>query len=248
MKNVKNFRDLGGIKTIDGKKVKKGLFFRSAMLNEATKEDIEFLKSLKIRHIFDYRDEDEAALMKNNPYEQIGAEYHNIPTYLNNKKLLKIKKVSYVAKLFQKVTLDDIKDTYRHLPFNNMAYRAMVEALKKGEVPIYQHCTAGKDRTGMGSALLLGILGVGCQEILDDYLKSIEVKEYIENKVAKYIPKLVRKFLLKRFQPLFIVDKELFIASIDAIKERYKTFENYLLAEYNLDQDDIKRIRQKYTE
>jgi hypothetical protein len=89
---------------------------------------------------------------------------------------------------------------------------------------------------------------VGCQEILDDYLKSIEVKEYIENKVAKYIPKLVRKFLLKRFQPLFIVDKELFIASIDAIKERYKTFENYLLAEYNLDQDDIKRIRQKYTE
>ena len=45
---------------------------------------------------------------------------NTISRHTNNKKLLKIKKVSHVAKLFQKVTLDDIKDTYRHLPFNNI--------------------------------------------------------------------------------------------------------------------------------
>lgn len=129
-----------------------------------------------------------------------------------------------------------------------MGYRAMVETLKKGEVPIYQHCTAGKDRAGMGSALLLGILGVEYNEILDDYLKSLEIKEYIENKIAGFIPKPVRKFLLRRYQPLFIVHKELLDASIDAIKEKYKTFENYLLAEYNLTNEDIRAIREKYTE
>lgn len=248
LKNIKNFRDLGGLKTEDGKKVKKGLFFRSAMLNDATDEDIEFLKSLNLKHIFDYRDSDEVALMKNNPYEKIGAKYHNIPAYLNNRKLLQIKKASYVKKLFHKVTLGDVKDTYSHLPFENMGYRAMVERLKKGEVPIYQHCTAGKDRAGMGSALLLGILGVEYDEILADYLKSLEIKEYIENKIAGFIPKPVRKFLLRRYQPLFIVDKELLDAAIEAIKEKYNTFENYLLAEYNLLEEDIKAIRERYTE
>jgi protein-tyrosine phosphatase len=38
LKNIKNFRDLGGLKTEDGKKVKRGIFFRSAMLNDATDE------------------------------------------------------------------------------------------------------------------------------------------------------------------------------------------------------------------
>lgn len=248
MQKVMNFRDLGGLKTTDGKTIKKGLFFRSAMLNDATEQDIEFLKSLKLKHVFDYRDDDELALMKNNPYELIGVSHAHYPVYLNNKKLLQLKKSSYLSRIFQRVTLDDVKDTYRHLPFNNIGYKAMVKALKKGEVPIYQHCTAGKDRAGLGSALLLAILGADYNEILQDYLKSIEIKEYIENKIGGFIPKIMRKRLLRRFEALFIVDKTLLDTSIQAILEKYATIEKYLLQEYQLTQQDISEIREKYTE
>lgn len=248
MQKVMNFRDLGGIKTVDGKVIKKGIFFRSAMLNDATEEDIEYLKSLNLKQVFDYRDDDEIILMKTNPYELLGVKHLNYPAYLNNKKLLQLKKSSYLSRLFQKVTLEDIKDTYRYLPFENKGYKAMVEALKNGEVPIYQHCTAGKDRAGLGSALLLAILGASYEEILEDYMKSMQIKEYIEERIAGFIPKLIRKRLLKRYEALFIVDKALLDTSVEAIIEKYGNMENYFLQEYNLTKEEITQIRERYTE
>lgn len=104
--------------------------------------------------------------------------------------------------LFQKVSVEDIKNTYVNLPFNNIGYQEMVKALQSGEVPLYQHCTAGKDRAGLGSALILGILGVGYDEILADYMKSILMKEHIEKRIGGYLPKLSESFFsngLRRF-------------------------------------------------
>ncbi|HHT84111.1 MAG TPA: tyrosine-protein phosphatase [Clostridiales bacterium] len=248
MQKVMNFRDLGGIPTKDGRKVKKGLFFRSAMLDDATDEDIAFLKSLNIKHMFDYRDMDEVVLMEGNPYERIGVKRSHYPACLNNKKLLKIKKASFIKRFFEKVTIEDVKDTYTHLPFGNQGYKAMVKALVNGETPIYQHCTAGKDRTGLGSALLLAILGVGYDEILNDYLKSLEIKEYIQQRLSRYIPWFIRKRTLKRYEALFIVDKQLLDASYEAIIQKYQTFENYLLREYGLDEKTLIDLRNKYTE
>lgn len=59
MDNVFNFRDLGGIPTADGRKVKSGLFFRSGLLDFANDNDIAFLKTLGLLEVFDYRDRDE---------------------------------------------------------------------------------------------------------------------------------------------------------------------------------------------
>lgn len=56
MDNVFNFRDLGGIPTADGRKVKSGLFFRSGLLDFANDNDIAFLKTLDLMEVFDYRD------------------------------------------------------------------------------------------------------------------------------------------------------------------------------------------------
>lgn len=248
MQKVLNFRDLGGIATKDGRKVKKNLFYRSAMLNDATEEDIEYLKSLKIKIIFDYRDNDEIALTKTNPYQLIGVTHAHYPSDMQNQKLYKLKNSSHISRAFQKVTMDDVKSTYRNLPFNNIGYKAMVQALIAGNAPLYQHCTAGKDRAGMGSALLLGILGVAYEDIVEDYMKSVVMKEHIEERLGKFIPRFLRKLVLKRFGVLFTVEKELLDASYEAITEKYGSFEGYLLAEYNLDEKDIKQLREKYTE
>lgn len=248
MEKVVNFRDLGGIRAADGKTVKNGLFFRSAMLNEATEADIAFLKSLNIKTIFDYRDTDEAAMMKTNPYGALGVTYYNIPAAMNNEKLFKLKESRGLGKLFHKFTLDDVKVSYRNLPFGNEGYKAMVRALQNGEVPMLQHCTAGKDRAGLGSALLLLILGARYEDILEDYMKSLEIKDYVQQKVAGFFPSLLLRPIMKRYEPLFIVDKALLDAAVEEIIKRCGTFENYLLIEFGLDESAIQALRDKYTE
>ncbi len=168
MERVYNFRDLGGIKTDNASVVKRGLFFRSAMLNDATPHDIEYLKSLNLKVIFDYRDTDELTIVKTNPYKELSAAHRNYPTDMQNKQLYKLKKAPAFFKAFHKVTFEDIKSTYKSIPFDNVGYRKMTEALVNGEVPFLQHCTAGKDRAGMGSAILLAILGVPYTEKLSE--------------------------------------------------------------------------------
>ncbi len=248
MQKVLNFRDLGGIPVANGKKVKNGLFFRSAMLNDATKPDIEFLKSLNLKVIFDYRDTDEAEIIKRNPYAEIGAEYRNIPAAMNNDKLFKLKKSSYLTRAFLKFSLDDVKVSYRNLPFDNESYRAMTQAMQQDEVPFLQHCTAGKDRAGMGSVILLLILGASYDDILFDYMKSMEIKEHIEKRASRFIPKILSKPILKRYEPLFIVDKELLDAAFEAILERYGSVEEYLFSEFSLGEKELAQLREKYTE
>lgn len=248
MENIMNFRDLGGLNTKDGRKVKKGFFYRSARLNEASEKDIEELKALGLKQIFDYRDDFEVKYNYVDIYSIIDVKHAHYPSQLNNDKLYKLKKSSHLRKLFHKVSIDDVKMTYTYLPFDNLGYKAMVKALKEEQVPFLQHCSAGKDRAGFGSALLLLILGVEYDEILKDYLKSLEVRDYIEEKLAQFIPRILRKPMVKRYEPLLIVDKVFLDAAFEEIKVKYDSFENYFLQEFDLNEKDLEDIRNRYTE
>ncbi|MFI3228772.1 MAG: tyrosine-protein phosphatase [Bacillota bacterium] len=246
--SIHNFRDLGGISTIDGKKIKSGLFFRSAMLDDATDSDIEKMKLLNIKQIFDYRDAGENTRLKRDVYKLIGVKHLNYEVGLNNDKLFKLQNGRSAIDALKGVKLEDVMETYRSLPFNNEGYRSMVTALKSDSLPLWQHCSAGKDRAGMGSALLLAILGVGYDEILADYMLSMQVRNYIRGVVAGHIPWGVRTLILSRLEPLYIVDKKLLDAAVTAIMDRYGNLEAYLLGEYNLDAQKLADLRAKYTE
>lgn len=124
----------------------------------------------------------------------------------------------------------------------------MLLSVKRGEVPFLQHCTAGKDRAGCGSALLLAVLGVSYDEIVKDYLKSLKIRDNIRKVMFDKIPKIVHPFIKNSYEPLFIVDKSYLDAARDAIFKKYGSFENYILKEYGLTQLDVDEIRAKYTE
>ncbi len=248
MEKVINFRDLGKIVTEDGRRIKEGLFFRSARLDEAGDDDIEFLKKLGLKVVFDYRENDEKESYVGDIYAAIGARHATHPVDLKNKKLLKLKSKPRLIKALQKVSIEDIKETYRNLPFDNNSYKQMVEALIAGEVPLLQHCSAGKDRAGLGSALLLAILGVGYDNILEDYMKSLPYKDIFQNKVLSYVPKPLRRLIRKRFEPLFIVDKVLLDTAFEEIIKKYGTLSAYFLAEYGLTAETIAYLKAQYTE
>ena len=150
--------------------------------------------------------------------------------------------------MFIKIKPADVCEFYSYLPFGNDGYKNMLLAVKRGEVPFLQHCTAGKDRAGCGSALLLAVLGVSYDEIVKDYLKSLKIRDNIRKVMFDKIPKIVHPFIKNSYEPLFIVDKSYLDAARDAIFKRYGSFENYLLKEYGLTQLDVDEIRAKYTE
>ena len=110
-----------------------------------------------------------------------------------------------------------------------------------------QHCSAGKDRAGLGSTLILAMLGASYEDILKDYMLSMQYKDGFADRLASFLPKFMRNFIKKRYEALFIVDKELLDTAIQVIKEKYGSFDTYLLAEYNLDQAKIERLREMYT-
>lgn len=248
MEKILNFRDLGGIETADGRKVKKGLFFRCAMLEEASANDVETLKSLGIKLVFDYRNPEEVPEAGGYPYHEIGAKRLSFTMLKGKDKLYRLQKQHNITRIFSKVSLDDIKATYRNLPFGNEGYQRMVQALVDEEVPFIQHCTAGKDRTGVGTAILLGILGVDFDNIVKDYLVSIQIENEIKKRAATQIPKILSKWLYKKFGLLFRVEKALLEAALEEILKRYGDLESYALNEFGLDGKKIGELRAKYTE
>lgn len=247
MDNVFNFRDLGGIPAADGRKVKSGLFFRSGLLDFANDNDIAFLKTLGFLEVFDYRDRDEVDKNKEYIYERIGAKHFHYPNDITKGKVFKLQ-TGGMERMFIKIKPADVCEFYSYLPFGNDGYKNMLLAVKHGEVPFLQHCTAGKDRAGCGSALLLAVLGVSYDEIVKDYLKSLKIRDNIRKVMFDKIPKIVHPFIKNSYEPLFIVDKSYLDAARDAIFKKYGSFENYLLKEYGLTQLDVDEIRAKYTE
>lgn len=246
---MRNFRDLGGNKSVDGRTVKYGLFFRSANLFNLNEEDVEKLKSLNIKYIFDYRSDDEAEKEPSTIIKNIN--YIRIPAMdMPNEKSVKFGSIeAMVEELFEKDgAFYMLRDSYYNLPINNKSYKKLIELVKNSEMlPILNHCTAGKDRTGVGCAIILMILGVSREDIVKDYLKSNDyAKEAIEEFVAKK-PEF-RNIPIEKLNYIFGVNEEYINTAFKKIDEIYLSTEEFLYKEFNLTSEDIERLRNEYLE
>lgn len=243
---IANFRDLGGIPCGEDRVIKKGIFYRSAMLDRATHKELEELKKLGIKVAYDFRDLKEARGER--PYEVIGAEHRNIPATYKNDKLFKLTKGGSVFLLFRKITWRDVAQTYEHLPVGNEAYVKLVESVVNDETPILMHCTAGKDRAGIGATIILLLLGASYDEILKEYLKSLKVQHFIESVIGEKIPKIFHKFAFKHFHPYFTVYKELLDTSLQKITDTYGDYDTYFEKEFGITKEKRAELIERYTE
>jgi protein-tyrosine phosphatase len=231
---MKNFRDLGGIASQDGRVVKKGYFYRSANLENLSKEDVDTLKKLNIKCIFDYRSDNEA---NNHPSTEIeGIKNIRVPA-------MNLQKFSEKSGAFNM-----LKENYHELPINNPSYRRLVELVRDPDMlPLLNHCTAGKDRTGVGSAIILMILGVSRENIIKDYLKSNDFAENEINNLIEQKPEF-KKVDREKLNHIFGVNLDYINAAFDRIDDEYKTVEDYLNGEFGLDLDELNNLRNMYLE
>ncbi len=153
---VHNFRDLGGMPIDLSKQTSHGYFFRSDLIHKLSEDELGYLKTLKIKHIIDLRTSHEVNLNPNQLATHSDYHYHHL-SFLNNEELIH--------------DLGDFNDFYRHLLHNTTILPRVFELFAQDE-PVVFHCTAGKDRTGILSALLLMLGGVDSIDIIADYQLS----------------------------------------------------------------------------
>jgi protein-tyrosine phosphatase len=165
-----NFRDLGGYATADGTKVVAGQVFRSGDLSAATDADLQFLEKLGIRTVVDLRSQIEAA-----------ARPDRLPRLASYRALRVLPAVdnSTMEEMFRTGDFRDFpswESIYRSgIRDHSDVFSTLIRMIADpGNRPLVFHCATGKDRTGLGAALLLAVLGVDWSAIESDYLLSNE--------------------------------------------------------------------------
>lgn len=166
-----NFRDLGGLRTADGRRIRPGRLFRSDSLADLSAEDLPRFAALGVRTIIDLRDEQERNRKPNRLLDHATVRQHTIG-------FLPVGGHQLLSSLGPQSTADTVHqalaDYYRRFALEHASnYARMFDVLLDTDaLPALIHCTSGKDRTGFGIALLLSALGVSRDDIYADYLDS----------------------------------------------------------------------------
>ena len=173
-----NFRDIGGYLTKEGKKIKKGIYFRTGRQDRMSEKDLAELKNLKISTQIDLRKPEEILDQGKGPLENMGADYINIPIIPDGGS-------DQLSRLVGDTGISG-KRYLGYLEFGPESWLKIFEILaNKDSLPLVLHCTAGKDRTGVSTAFLLSVLGVDRDLIEADYkltnLDTGRQADFIEN-------------------------------------------------------------------
>lgn len=160
-----NFRDLGGYETADGRSVRWRRLFRADGLHRLTESDQRDLAKLGLQTVIDLRSQGELAERGSIAWSAPGLAYHHLPmseVLPDQEELPSWVDATYAAS--------------RYAELLGQGREAVTEALAvltdPAAYPAVFHCAAGKDRTGILSALILGLLGVSDQLIVSDYALS----------------------------------------------------------------------------
>ena len=169
--NIVNCRDLGGYECPRGVTAP-GRAVRCGIPKNPAPSDIEMLKALGIKTVFDLRGEKEAAAAPSYFESDAYFAYYGIPLLEANPSLNDTRLP--IWKMYA-MSLDGFRDGYRELFIR----------IGECEAPFLYHCFLGKDRTGIVTALLLGAAGADREAIIADYCLSYEyLRPFIEREIA----------------------------------------------------------------
>ena len=176
----RNFRDLGGYPTRDGRRVKWGRVFRSGFMTDLTDADYEYLSALGIRVVCDFRSAEERTARPTRWRAAPTIEYRtwsysdaDDPGRMGLGSLLSRPQLTpeSVARIMTRIYPNIVEE-------HKAKYRDLFHHLAAGELPLAFNCSAGKDRAGTAAALILSALGVPREIVVQDYALSERVVDY----------------------------------------------------------------------
>ena len=231
LKKVDNFRFLGGIKNSQGKTLKGHLFYRSANLHTLKNHSFKKLESLGIRKIIDLRTDHERADKPD--HLPPGINFEQLAAFSDREdQLAQAKSLVLKGKVNRKDAEKRMLEFYRDYPVEHPeVIRKIIHEILDAEQPVLYHCTAGKDRTGMISMLVLKILKFDEETILQEYLVSNnQRKKVIEKRLnlAHRLHFLYPKLDIGVLEELSWIRREYLEESYRSIAEHYGSVDQYI--------------------
>lgn len=266
VEGMNNFRDMGGYEAADGKTVKWGMLFRSDHIYNATDAGVAYLKKLNIHTIIDYRSDEEINKYPNKTVDDDIRTYQLDPVahaaelsaqFTSSKENEDINLINKIVEQKEKNTLvnqaDVILEQYRTFANKENSKEAFGEMLRitaSSDAPaVVQHCRGGKDRTGFGAMLVLGILGVKKEDLLQDYMLTEKNRQERNRIKMEGYKKLTNdKEVLEHLYSFIDTRSEFIATSIDTITEKYGSIETYVMEELGITRAMIDTMKEMYLE
>lgn len=242
----RNFRDLGGYLTSDGRRVKWGKLFRSGSMAGLTPSDYDTLSKLSIKTVCDLR-----TIQERNAEPNRWCQVANIGYWARERyeSFGELRKVMASGLSTPEMARAAMIQGYRRLPFEQAsAHRELFRRLAAGEVPLVFNCSAGKDRAGTAAALILSALGVPRETVVEDYVLTDRVVDL----ESIFMATTHRNVLLNQAQGIVAAvlksDAGYLHAALDAVEEKHGTVAAYLQDALGITEEVSYAIRQSLLE
>lgn len=244
IEGVCNFRDIGGWQSAlpswsSGKHVKYGRVFRCASIDNMTPQGQLALKQLGITKVYDFRSQ----------FEVQRGQFENL------------KDVEFISLEAEAITEDskqfyygmaeswqNYQKVYEYLVEEVIpTYKPIFEHLRDSQDPVLYHCTAGKDRTGTMTAMILKLLRVPNEIIAREYELTVEGLKPAHAQLAHFVQPLLAKSGLPEhpsIENLLGSKYEVMIAFLLNFDKKYLQVEHYFEQKMGFSQQDLETIRQ----
>lgn len=237
-----NLRDIGGYPALNGKRIRWGRVYRSGRPTELSESDARQLASVGLRLICDFRSafESEDASYDAGFY---GARLEKMPLEADHSSLKRLRVAMFQPGRLRALMGESYTDLMleRNAPLIGRFLQLISE---ESCLPVLVHCTAGKDRTGMATMILMALLGVPDEVIAADYSLSNHYHEHFRRFVGSAIRKLRWLGLtVDDLRPLLIADPDLMRDALAAVRSKYGSVEHYVTLRCGVDASTIAELR-----
>ena len=235
LEGAQNFRDFGGYQTDDGRQVKRGHLFRSGRLDTLSTADHRIMEEIGVKLICDLR--------RNSEFKSSPTRWNALPEpTIFHLPLLQDNTSDGMAGWREAAGSGQVRDRmleiYRSLvtqPSAVSRYRELFECLAhQHSYPLIIHCTAGKDRTGVACALILGALGVSREDVIGDYLLSgiyYDGNKDLMRATGQALDLVAAYGSGDVLAPIFLAERAYLEAALEAIEQKYGSTRTFLTAE-----------------
>lgn len=246
LSNAANFRDAGGHRTENGQWVKTGILYRSDQLDRLSDDDLGRMLALNVGTIVDLRTQSERS-----------HEPDRVPAGVTHMVLDVAKDAegsiggdmrSAMAKIAAgegaKMLIEANRD-FVNVASARHSYAELIKKVAYGDDALVYHCTAGKDRTGWASAVILSLLGVSRTEIVKDYMASNQYLAEKNKRTLAMVKAADPTFVAQHLEDVMTVRPEFIEAAFHEVDVQFGSMENYAQNALGLDAATIQQLKNR---